>query len=387
MLALYIEGNIDGAALNLHLGQEHVISHELETAMRELIGKATEEAAEATAAFQSDRDTLTATVWVFSGVSLVFALLVGLVMSLTFVRPIRRIDSVVAAVAGGDFDNRVEVPNRDEFGTLSTHINRMAQRLGNLYHDIQDELKQRKRTEEESKRRTTELVAANSELESMTYSISHDLWAPLQRIESSTKALLKQEGGRLDAQAKAQVESVLSERQRIGEHLDDIVNMSRVLGMVDDTRGEVRKEDVDLSEVARACAAGLTERDPERSVEFVIAEGLVAEGDRDQLQVVLENLIGNAWKFTGKHSEARIEFGKTTEDGETVYFVRDDGAGFDMADAEELFGAFKRLHSEDEFDGVGVGLATIQRIIQGHGGRVWAEGEVEKGATFRFTLS
>ena len=221
----------------------------------------------------------------------------------------------------------------------------------------------------------------------MTYSISHDLWAPLQRMETATKALLEDAAGSLDDQAKAQVESVLSERQRIGEHLDDIVNMSRVLAMVDETRGELRKEAVDLSGLARSSAEELTARDPDRSVEFDIAEGLVVEGDRDQLRAVLENLFSNAWKFTSKYPEARIEVGKTTEGAHRSTLSATTGLFFDMADAGELFGAFKRLHSEKEFDGVGVGLATIQRIIQTHGGRVWAEGEVGKGATFRFTLS
>ena len=149
----------------------------------------------------------------------------------------------------------------------------------------------------------------------------------------------------------------------------------------------MRRETVDLSSLAQMIASEIQQREPERQVEFVIAEGLVAKGDARLLRVVLENLLGNAWKFTAKHPRARIEFGVARRNGQREYFVRDDGVGFDMAYTDKLFGAFQRLHSVTEFEGTGIGLATVQRIIHRHGGRVWAEGAVGQGATFYFALA
>ncbi|MBI3326004.1 MAG: histidine kinase, partial [Nitrospinae bacterium] len=168
--------------------------------------------------------------------------------------------------------------------------------------------------------------------------------------------------------------------QRMAQLIDDMLNLSRV------TRNEMYRERVDLSALAQTIAAELRQTQPERHVTFVIAEGLVAHADARLLRVVLENLLGNAWKFTEKHPHARIAFGMTQHDGKPVHFVRDDGAGFDMAYADKLFGPFQRLHTTVEFEGTGIGLATVQRIIHRHGGRVWAEGAVEQGATFYFTL-
>jgi light-regulated signal transduction histidine kinase (bacteriophytochrome) len=167
----------------------------------------------------------------------------------------------------------------------------------------------------------------------------------------------------------------------MGRLIDDLFRLSRL------TRAEMRRDRVDLSALAREIAAELRQTQPERQVEFIIARGVAASGDTHLLRVVLENLLGNAWKFTGRQTCARIEFGVTEEEGEPVYFVRDNGAGFDMAYASRLFGAFQRLHSTAEFEGTGIGLATVLRIIHRHGGRVWAEGEVDHGATFYFTLA
>jgi light-regulated signal transduction histidine kinase (bacteriophytochrome) len=172
----------------------------------------------------------------------------------------------------------------------------------------------------------------------------------------------------------------------MGELIGEMMNMSRVLAISGAERTELRRETVDLSDLANTVAYELREREPERQVEVVIPEGLVADADPRRLQVVLENLLGNSWKFTGKHPTAKIEFGLLEHEGGIAYFVRDDGAGFDAADADKLFVAFNRLHSATEFEGVGIGLATVQRIIQAHGGRVWAEGAVEQGATVYFTL-
>jgi hypothetical protein len=225
------------------------------------------------------------------------------------------------------------------------------------------------------------LEAANKELETFSYSVSHDLRAPLRSIDGFSQALLEDYADQLDEEGKDNLQRVRAATQRMGELIDDMLNLSRV------ARKEICVETVDLSAMAQTIAAELRRSQPERQVELVIADGMVADGDSGLLKSALENLIGNAWKFTGKRSEAKIEFGITRRDGNTAYFVRDNGAGFDTAYADKLFGAFQRLHGHNEFSGTGVGLATVQRIIHRHGGQVWAEGEVDKGATFYFTLN
>ena len=185
---------------------------------------------------------------------------------------------------------------------------------------------------------------------------------------------------KLDAPGQNYLHRVRLATQRMGQLIDDLLNLSRV------TRSEMHRESVDLSAIAQMIAAELQEAQPERQVEFQIVAGLVANGDSRLLRIVLENLLGNAWKFTAKHSRAWIEFGRYSHDGVHTYFVRDDGAGFDMAYTDKLFGAFQRLHGAKEFQGTGIGLATVQRIIHRHSGRIWAEAAVEQGATFYFTL-
>ncbi|MEW6613752.1 MAG: PAS domain S-box protein [Pseudomonadota bacterium] len=234
--------------------------------------------------------------------------------------------------------------------------------------------------EQRVEERTAELLAANLELESFSYSISHDLRAPLRAIDGFSYALLEDCGGTLTEGCRDYMRRIRRASQRMAELIDAMLNLARL------SRGELRRERLDLSDKVREIAERLQQTQPERQVDFVIAEGVTAEGDSQLLRVVLENLLDNAWKFTSKHERARIEFGMREEDGRRVYFVRDDGAGFDMAYANKLFGAFQRLHNPAEFEGTGVGLATVQRIIHRHGGHIWAEGAVEQGATFYFTL-
>jgi signal transduction histidine kinase len=228
--------------------------------------------------------------------------------------------------------------------------------------------------------RTTELRAANKELEGFAYSVAHELRSPLRSMDGFSLALLEDYGDRLDADGQDCIRRVRAASQRMAQLVDDLLYLSRV------TRREVCRERVDLSALARTITAELQGTQPERQVEFVIAKGVVAQGDSHLLRVVMESLLDNAWKFTSKHPRARIEFGITKHDGEVTYFVRDDGVGFDMTYADKLFGTFQRLHAITEFEGTGVGLATVQRIIDRHGGRVWAEGAPEQGATFYFTV-
>lgn len=229
-----------------------------------------------------------------------------------------------------------------------------------------------------------ELEATNRELETFSYSVSHDLRAPLRSIDGFSQILLEDYADELDEDGKDYLGRVRGASQRMGRLIDDILGLSRV------TRGTMVRERVNLSSLAEEVAGNCREERPERTVKFSAQKGLEEWGDPRLLRVALVNLIGNAWKFTEKESEARIEFGvdeKLSRKGRIpVYYVRDNGAGFEMAYADKLFGTFQRLHAADEFEGTGIGLATVQRIVHRHGGRVWAEGEVGRGATFFFTL-
>ena len=231
------------------------------------------------------------------------------------------------------------------------------------------------------RRRAVELDAVNHELEAFSYSVSHDLRAPLRSLHGFSTALLEDYADIVDEQGKDYLHRIRNAAQRMAILIDDLLNLSRI------TRAELNRKTVDLSELARAVVDELVAGQPERTVRVEIQPELTVEADPHLLRAALANLIGNAWKFTAKQPDATIMVGAHDNSDERVFFVRDNGAGFDMTYAHKLFGAFQRLHHVDEFEGTGIGLATVQRIIHRHGGHIWAEGAVDQGATFYFTLT
>ncbi len=277
------------------------------------------------------------------------------------------------------YEGEGEVGGIIMFSEMITERKRAEEAINNL----KDELEERVRD------RTMQLEIANKELETFSYSVSHDLRAPLRSIEGFSQRLMEDYANQLDEAGLDALKRIRRSSQHMAHLIEDLLKLSRI------GRSEMVWKSVDLTAMAVAVSADLQHTLPERSVEWIIQPGLVVMGDGTLLQIALENLLGNAWKFSGKRDRARIEFGTVSPasiageaigERETIYFVKDNGAGFDMAFAHKLFVVFQRLHSEEQFPGTGVGLSTVQRIILRHGGRIWAEGQLDQGATFYFTL-
>jgi light-regulated signal transduction histidine kinase (bacteriophytochrome) len=234
---------------------------------------------------------------------------------------------------------------------------------------------------EQQWRRSEELETANKELAAFVYSVSHDLRAPLRTISGFIKILEEDYAGKLDDTGRDYLKRVYNGSEKMSSLIADLLYLSRI------SRLEINRMEFNISKKASSAVESLREASPGRSVEVVVQEGLIASADMGLTDVVLSNLLGNAWKFTSKTKNARIEFGAFDEDGRTVYFVMDNGAGFNPEFKDKLFWPFQRLHTDLEFEGSGIGLTNVERIIRRHGGKVWAEGEVGKGATFYFTLN
>ena len=234
--------------------------------------------------------------------------------------------------------------------------------------------------EEQLRLESSRASSAENELDSMLHYISHDLRAPLRGIDGYSRALLEDYDARLDEVGKAYLQYICESSSRLNQLIEGLLRYSRII------RHELEISSVDLSEMAAEIVQDLQTKQPQRVIAFSITPGMVADADVEMAYILLKSLLENAFKFTSKHPSAQIEFGKTEQDGQSVFFVRDDGVGFDMAYQNQLFQPFQRLHGQHEFDGLGLGLASAQRIIQRHNGRIWGEGALEKGATFYFVL-
>jgi signal transduction histidine kinase len=300
-------------------------------------------------------------------------------------------ETATAASTRQDYSLRAPKFGEDELGTLTDAFNQMLGRIEEQKQELQQHatrLEQRvaERTQELEhrnealRRNAAELLAANTELDAFAYSVSHDLRAPLRSIDGFSQVLLEDFATQLGDAGRDSLQRVRAASQRMATLIDDLLKLARV------TRAEMRTERVDLSGMAREIVTDIQRTTPDRQVEFAIAPGLEAQGDSRLLRVVLDNLLRNGWKYTAKRPQPRVEFTAVDENGDRVFAIKDNGAGFDMRYADKLFGVFQRLHSAAEFEGTGVGLATVRRIINRHGGRIWAEGVVDQGATFYFTL-
>jgi signal transduction histidine kinase len=313
--------------------------------------------------------------------------------------PVLDIASIAREVVEqGDYSRRARKRSDDEVGSLADAFNAMLAEterrtgaleesnaaLGRLVRERQvaeeEVLRLNAELEDRVRERTAELEATNNELEAFAFSVSHDLRAPLRSIDGFSQALLEDFPKDVPEEAQRYLARIRAATLRMGQLIEDLLNLSRV------SRGALQREEVDLGAIARQVVADLRAREPEREVEVTVWDDLQVRADPRLLRAALENLLGNAWKFTGKAAHARIEVGVVRDGQREVYFVRDNGAGFSMEYANKLFAPFQRLHAASEFAGTGIGLATVQRIVYRHGGRVWAHAKVGQGATFHFTL-
>jgi signal transduction histidine kinase len=298
---------------------------------------------------------------------LVAAVAISVALSRSVLRSLAELGAGLQRFGEGQFDRGVRVIGNDELAALAREANRMAEGLDRLNR--------------ERRRAEIALEQSNRELEAFSYSVAHDLRAPLRAINGFSHALLDDLGDKIDEDSKGLLLRVSAAAERMGQLIDALLTMSRM------SRVELQRRKVDLTQTAEDIVRQLRASSPERIVVFANQRDVVAEGDSVLLRAVLDNLLGNSWKFTGHRREAHISFGTIQPNGQTVYMVQDDGAGFDMAHTGKLFAPFQRLHQSTEFAGTGIGLATAARIVQRHGGRIWAEGKVNEGATFYFTLS
>jgi len=329
--------------------------------------------------WQKSKDQFSILFLIIVACFLVLGTTISLFFTNRFERAVAKINHGVGAVANGDLEYQIQTNGLlcSEFHTLSASINQMTNKL----HDSRQELdKYNTSLEVLVTERTQELENTNKELEAFSYSVSHDLRAPLRRIDGFSKILITDYEDKLDSDAVDCLQRVRNATLRMNELIDSMLMLSRV------SRSPLNYSRINITDVANEIILQLRENEPLRIVETKVASNILANGDPILIMSVLENLIGNAWKYTSKKQLAIIEIGVLQNDG-PVYYIKDNGAGFNMEYSDKLFGTFQRLHKDTDFSGTGVGLATVQRIIHRHGGHIWAEAELDSGATFYFTLA
>ena len=302
-----------------------------------------------------------------------------------FARPMSHLIGAARQVAQGDLSHRVEIFGKGEFGEFARTFNQMLENLQksnteleSIVQKLQDEVEERKRIEKRLEEESRSLAASNKELESFSYSVSHDLRAPLRSISGFSQILKEDYSDQVDDAGKGYLSRIQTAANRMGEIIDDLLQLSRV------NRKPLVTSSVDLSRLAEEILSELRERDPDRKIEIHVEPGMTTYADPNLARIVMVNLLGNAWKYSRDKIEARIDVERAREEGRTLFRVRDNGAGFDMEFAGNLFQPFQRLHNEDEFEGTGIGLAIVDRILHRHGGSIRADAEPGKGATFTF---
>jgi signal transduction histidine kinase len=308
------------------------------------------------------------TITILVGLLLVAAIKLGAswLINRDVLSPVVRLQQATKEVASGNWSSSLGIRSDDEIGELSKNFDAMTRSLRESFEKI-----------EQGNR---ELAALNSELEAFSFSVSHDLRAPLRVMDGFSQALQEDYGDKLDENGRGFLKRIRSATERMGQLIDDLLGLSKI------TRAALRPQRVDVSGLARETAASLQSDSPGREVRWQIDDGMTMSADRNLMRIAMQNLLENAWKYTGKTPGATIHVGVRMQDGRQVFFVADNGAGFDMAYADKLFDAFQRLHSAGEFPGTGIGLAIVQRVIRRHKGDIWAEARVGEGATFFFTV-
>jgi len=315
---------------------------------------------------------------------LAFGILAAFLLAESMTRPLRQLSACAAALIAGDETVRAPVETPDEIGKLAELFNRMVDAIRRRTQDLEAALEELYQLnivlEDKVEKRTGQLERANRELESFNYSASHDLRAPLTRLAGFCAAFKEEYGGRLDEQGMYYLDRI----EATGEQMNAV--LSAMLTLYQIQQREMAPRSIDISELVMAVAASLRQREPEREITFVVQENILVYGDMKLLWLALENLLGNAWKFTRGKPAARIEFGQLEKDGQPVCFLRDNGAGFNMEYADKLFTPFQRLHNVEDFPGTGVGLAIVQRIIARQNGRIWLESVEGEGTVCYFVL-